>query len=125
MSFSTKKYDNYTLITLSTDKLDAVVSPDLKAELVLINKAGEKNIILDLASVKYCDSSGLSAVLIGNRMCKEVNGSFIISSLQPAVQKLVTISQLDGILNITPTLPEAIDLLFLEEIGGDDIDDDF
>ncbi|MCB9334559.1 MAG: STAS domain-containing protein [Flavobacteriales bacterium] len=125
MSFSTKKYDSYTLISLSTDKLDAVVSPDLKAELVLINKSGEKNIVLDLSSVKYCDSSGLSALLIGNRMCKEVNGSFIISSLQPAVQKLVTISQLDGILNITPTLPEAIDLLFMEEIGGDDIDDDF
>ena len=116
MSFSTKKYDNYTLIVFSTDKLDAVVSPDLKAELVLINKGGEKNILIDLTSVKYCDSSGLSALLIGNRLCKEAAGSFILSCLQTAVQKLVVISQLDNILNITPTLPEAIDLLFMEEI---------
>lgn len=128
MSFSTKKYDNYTLIAFSTDKLDAVVSPDLKAELVLINKSGEKNIIMDLSSVKYCDSSGLSSLLIGNRVCKEAGGSFIISSLQPAVQKLITISQLDNILSIVPTLPEAIDLLFMEEIerdlGMDDLDDE-
>jgi anti-anti-sigma factor len=127
MSFSTKKYDNYTLIVFTTDKLDAVVSPDLKAEFVLINKEGEKNILIDLTSVKYCDSSGLSALLIGNRLCKEANGSFILSSLQAAVQKLVTISQLDNILNITPTLPEAIDLLFMEEIERDldfgDLDD--
>jgi anti-anti-sigma factor len=124
MSFSTKKYDNYTLIVFSTDKLDAVVSPDLKAELVLISKGGEKNVLIDLTSVKYCDSSGLSALLIGNRLCKEASGSFILSGLQSAVQKLVVISQLDSILTITPTLPEAIDLLFMEEIERDlDMDD--
>lgn len=127
MSFSTKKYDNYTLVVFSTDKLDAVVSPDLKAELVLINKGGEKNIIIDLSSVKYCDSSGLSALLIGNRVCKEAGGSFIISCIQSTVQKLISISQLDDIISNTPTLPEAIDLLFMEEIereiGDEDIDD--
>ena len=119
MSFSTEKHDNYTLIVFSTDKLDAVVSPDLKAELVLISKGGEKNVLIDLASVKYCDSSGLSALLIGNRLCKEASGSFILSGLQTAVEKLVSISQLDSILTITPTLPEAIDLLFMEEIERD------
>ena len=128
MSFSTKKHDNYTLIVFSTDKLDAVVSPDLKAELVLINKSGEKNILIDLTSVKYCDSSGLSSLLIGNRLCTESKGSFIISCMQPAVLKLVMISQLDNILSMTPTLPEAIDLLFMEEIereiGMDDNLDD-
>ena len=36
-----------------------------------INKQGERNIIVDLSTVKYCDSSGLSALLIGDRLCKE------------------------------------------------------
>jgi anti-sigma B factor antagonist len=116
MSFNTEKKDNHTLITFSTDKLDAIVSPDLKSELVLINKHGEKNILIDLESVKYCDSSGLSALLIGNRLCKEAKGSFILSSLQPSVIKLVAISQLDSILNIKTTLGEAIDGLIIEEI---------
>ena len=116
MSFRTEKYDNYTLIKFSTDKLDAVVSPDLKSELVLINKQGEKNILIDLESVKYCDSSGLSALLIGNRLCKEFEGSFILSSLQPAVAKLLTISQLDSILKITNSFVEALDLLAIDEI---------
>ena len=100
MSFRTEKKDNYTLITFSTDKLDAIVAPDLKSELVLVSKQGEKNIIIDLESVKYCDSSGLSALLIGNRVCKEANGSFMLCSIQPSVQKLMIISQLDSFLNI-------------------------
>ena len=61
MSFKTDKQDNYTLIKFSTDKLDAIVAPDLKSELVLISKQGAKNILIELESVKYCDSSGLSA----------------------------------------------------------------
>ena len=116
MSFRTEKHDNYTLVKFSTDKLDAVVSPDLKSELLLINKQGEKNILIDLESVRYCDSSGLSALLIGNRLCKECGGSFILSTMQPAVIKLLTISQLDSILKATKTFDEALDLLAIDHI---------
>jgi len=116
MSFRTDKQDDYTLIKFSTDKLDAIVAPDLKAELVLISKQGAKNILIDLESVKYCDSSGLSALLIGHRVCKDANGSFILSAIQPAVEKLIVISQLDSILNIKPSTKEAIDSVFVDEI---------
>ncbi|MCB0400708.1 MAG: STAS domain-containing protein [Flavobacteriales bacterium] len=116
MSFAVNKHDNYTIINFTTDKLDAIVAPDLKSELVIINKQGEKNIIVDLAEVKYCDSSGLSALLIGHRLCKEAQGLFMISSIQPNVEKLLSISQLLNVLNIKDSLPEAIDALFEQEI---------
>jgi len=116
MSFRTQKQDDFSIITFSADKLDATISPDLKSELVLIAKSGEKSIILDLASVKYCDSSGLSALLIGNRLCTTNGGIFILCGLQTSVKKLITISQLDTILNITETLPEAIDLQYEKKI---------
>lgn len=107
MSFKTEQQVNYTLIKFSTDKLDAVVAPGLKAELVLVSKNGAKNILIDLENVRYCDSSGLSALLIGRRLCKEVDGKFALSSLQPAVQKLIKISQLDSILTIRASIEEA------------------
>ena len=46
----------------------------------------------------YCDSSGLSAILLGNRLCKDAGGKFIIASLKPNVQKLIEISQLNSVL---------------------------
>ncbi len=95
---------------------------------MLINKNGERNILMDLSTVKYCDSSGLSALLIGNRLCKEANGSFIVCGIQPMVKKLLKISQLDSIITETPSLPEAIDYLFMEELeremGSEDFDDE-
>lgn len=117
MSFRTEKHHNYSIIVFSTDKLDSIVAPDLKSELVLINKSGEKNIIMDLSSVIYCDSSGLSAILTGYRVCQQVNGIFIICGLQPAVEKLMTISQLTTIIDITTTLPEALDLFYEKQLS--------
>ena len=116
MSFKTKHEDNYTIIKFSTDKLDAIVAPDLKSELVLISKKGSKNILIDLESVRYCDSSGLSALLIGQRLCKESNGAFILSSLQPAVKKLIIISQLDTILTIKDSIEDSLKFMFVDEI---------
>jgi len=75
--------------------------------LVLIAGNGEKNIVLDLSNCRYCDSSGLSAILVANRLCKNANGTFVLSGLQTAVERLITISQLDTVLNITNSIGEA------------------
>ncbi|MBN4061983.1 MAG: anti-anti-sigma factor [Flavobacteriales bacterium] len=116
MSFKIQKKDKYSLVTPQTDKLDGTLAPGLKSEFVMVNAEGFRNIILDLSNTRYCDSSGLSAILVANRLCKNAGGTLVMCCLQETVMKLVSISQLDSILNITPTLDEAVDLLFMEEI---------
>jgi anti-anti-sigma factor len=103
----------------NVDKLDTTCAPELKSELVYLNKTGVRNVIIDLGGTRYCDSSGLSALLVANRLCKSVNGTLIVCALQEPVQKLVQISQLESVLSITPSLSEAVDLLFMEEIEKD------
>lgn len=108
MEFNIEKKDNYTLIQVMEEKLDTHIAPNLKSELVLISGNGEKNIVLDLSSCRYCDSSGLSAILVANRLCKNANGTFVLTGLTEAVERLITISQLDTVLNITETLDDAV-----------------
>lgn len=119
MNFETEQNDRFALISSNVEKLDSTKAPDLKSELVYLNKQGYRNMIVDLSSTKYCDSSGLSAILVGNRLCKEANGSFVLAGIQDGVQKLISISQLDPVLNVTPTIQEAKDLLFMEEVERD------
>ena len=108
MEFNIEKKDNYTLIQVMEEKLDTHIAPNLKSELVLISGNGEKNIVLDLSNCRYCDSSGLSAILVANRLCKNANGTFVLIGLTEAVERLITISQLDTVLNITETLDDAV-----------------
>lgn len=111
MNFNTIKNDKFTLIELKVDKLDNTISPLLKSQLVVLNAEGVKNIIINMQDTKYCDSSGLSAILVANRLCKNSGGVFVLSNIQDPIKKLIAISQLDSILNITSTMKEAEELL--------------
>ncbi|TND08862.1 MAG: anti-anti-sigma regulatory factor [Bacteroidetes bacterium] len=114
--FNVERNDRYTLIRIRAEKLDSSISPALKSELVVMNADGVRNIIIDLTDSRYCDSSGLSAILVANRLCKNANGTFVITGLQDAVRKLISISQLDSILNISTDLTAAIDTVVEEEV---------
>jgi anti-sigma B factor antagonist len=116
MSHTINKHEKYTIVTVTSPKLDAQVAPSLKTDLVVLKSEGTKNMIIDLTETRYCDSSGLSAILIANRLCKESKGTLALCGIQESVMKLITISQLDSVLNIVPTLQEAIDFIFMDEI---------
>ena len=111
MEFKIDKKDNHTLIKVMEEKLDTHIAPTLKSELVLVSGNGEKNIILDLSNCRYCDSSGLSAILVANRLCKNASGTFVLTGLNDAVERLITISQLDTVLNITDTVDKAVEIV--------------
>jgi anti-anti-sigma factor len=119
MKYTIDKQDKYSLIRLHEEKLDSNISPKLKSEMITLHAEGVSNIILDLAEVKYTDSSGLSALLVGNRILQEDGGIFILASLSDHTMKLIKISQLDSVLTILPTTDEAIDAVFMHEIEKD------
>lgn len=116
MKFTVDKHDKYVLLKLNESKLNSLVTPQLKSELILINTEGQRNIIMDLSQIKFADSSGLSSLLVGHRLCKNASGVFILSGLNDAVARLIAISQLDSVLSIVPTTEDAIDLVFMEEV---------
>lgn len=119
MKYSIDKQDKYCLIKLNEEKLDSTLAPNLKSDFITLHAEGVKNAILELADVKYIDSSGLSALLVGNRIYHENEGMFIISGVTEHVMKLIKISQLDGVLNLLPTVEEAIDAVYMNEIEND------
>lgn len=111
MNFETTQNKNEAVVKTNVDKLDASNAPELKAELLLLNKNGVNKIVIDLSSTKYCDSSGLSAILTANRLCKDTNGHFVLCGLQENVFKLIQIAQLDKVLSISENQKEALDVI--------------
>jgi anti-anti-sigma factor len=124
MKYTIDKQEKYSLLRLHEEKLDSSVAPGLKSELITLHAEGVRNIVLDLTEVKYTDSSGLSALLVGNRIVQEEGGIFILTSLSEHTMKLIKISQLDSVLNILPKVEEAIDAVFMHEIEKDLKDSD-
>lgn len=107
-SYEIIKENNHTLIKVLAGKLDTTIAPAFKSELVMIAGNGEKNMIIDLSNTLYCDSSGLSSILVANRLCRNAKGTFVLTGLQSAVERLISISQLDTVLTITETVDQAV-----------------
>ena len=116
MKYNTDKQEKYTILKLEEEKLDSTISADIKSEFIQLNTNGPKNIILDLSSVKYTDSSGLSALLVGNRLFNENEGAFVLAEVNEHVMKLIKISMLDKVLDILPTVTESVDAVLFHEM---------
>lgn len=119
MKYSIEKEEKYCLLKLDESKLDTTIAPKLKSELITLSAEGVQNMILDLSAVKYTDSSGLSAILVGNRVYGENGGIFVLTGMNEHVMKLITISQLDKVLNILPTVEESVDAVFMHALEKD------
>ena len=113
MNFETIQTNKGAVVNSKVEKLDASNASELKSELVLLNKNGINNIVIDLSKTRYCDSSGLSAVLTANRLCKDTNGQFVLCGLQDNVRKLIEIAQLDKVFTICNEKEEAVSALAL------------
>jgi anti-anti-sigma factor len=111
MDFEIQKHTDYTLVKVLVERLDINNAPDLKSELIAVNAEGDKNIVLDVSECNYCDSSGLSAILVANRLCEDVLGTFILTGLQRDVEQIIRISMLHTVLVITRTVAEAASIL--------------
>jgi anti-sigma B factor antagonist len=119
MKFSIDKQERYTLIKPEEENLNSSVAPKLKSEFVILANEGIKNLILDLSSVAYVDSSGLSAILTARRLWTNL-GTFIVTGIEhDAVKRLVEISKVDSVLTILPTVSESVDYIFMEELQRD------
>ena len=110
-NFSSEHKGNVAVVYSQVDKLDSTNAPELKSLFIHLNKSANNLIVLDMSQTKYCDSSGLSAILIANRLCKDTSGSFHLAGLQPDVLKLIQIAQLDKVLNLSENLDSALDSL--------------
>jgi anti-anti-sigma factor len=121
MKYTIDKKEQYVVFSPLEEKIDSLLAPKLKSELLTLHAEGYSNIVLDMSMVKYVDSSGLSALLVGDREFGRNGGIFLISGVQEHVMKLLKISMLDKKLNLVNSLEEAGEAVFMHEIdGGED-----
>ncbi|MCO5249079.1 MAG: STAS domain-containing protein [Chitinophagales bacterium] len=117
MRLDISKREFLAIITIQTDKLMSSNAPQLKSELAIIGAEGYKNLIIDLEKVDFVDSSGLSSLLMAKRMCEEAEGILCLCHINPKVQSLIKISQLEDVLNTFDSVSKAEEYIRMIELG--------
>ena len=107
--YTVTKNGKATILRLESRKLDSTVTPELKAEfLVLCKPKVAQKLVVDMSNVEFCDSSGLSALLIADRAMREHGGTVHLVAVCKKVLDLMKISQLDRIFTINNKLADAL-----------------
>jgi len=108
MNFDVKKQGPATVLKVKERKLDASVSPELKGEFLILCTPETSQLVIDLSEVEFCDSSGLSALLIAERKMRENGGVVKLAGLHKKVLTLIKISHLDRAFQIYDTVAKAV-----------------
>ncbi len=93
----TKNGDNIELAV--EGRVDTTTSPQLQTALLQAFQKG-KNIILDLKHVEYISSSGLRALLIGQKTASSKGGSLKLIHVGESVMKVFAMTGFSKVLNI-------------------------
>jgi anti-anti-sigma factor len=114
MNYTTNTIDGISVFTLEENRLDANISGLVKGEFTnLVKEMTIRKMVIDLSSVESCDSSGLSTLLVANRLMGSVGGSLRIVCPSKKILTLIKITQLDKVLKLSNSIDEALSELKL------------
>ncbi|KUO63329.1 anti-anti-sigma factor [bacterium BRH_c32] len=109
INYEIKKSGDIVIFKLNEKRFDSSIAGFVKGEFtILLHTEESKKLVIDLSEVDYCDSSGLSAILLAFRILQSSEGHIRLASPTKNVKTLIEISQLDRVLPVFNTVNEAV-----------------
>ncbi|MCX7094870.1 MAG: STAS domain-containing protein [Methylobacter sp.] len=109
MNLNREKIKGYNVLFIQEERIDAHNSGELKEAILHLIEQGEVNIIVQLAQVRFIDSSGLGALLSGHKNAALKSGRLAITNMQPQVLSMFELTRLNRVFDIYTDLNEAFD----------------
>ena len=100
MKYEIDKQQDCTVFKLKEKELGINITADLKTELIFLQKEIKNQFIIDLSEVNRCDSSGLSCLLLAERIEREKKQKLILRNLNKNVLDLLKIARLDRVFEL-------------------------
>lgn len=111
MKVTSRRYASAAVLQVS-GRLDQDTCEAFRAELVGdIDQAarhGDGVVVLDLAALEYVSSAGLRCFMVAAREARERNVRLCVAAPQPMVREIFEISHFNLLLQVFPTVHEAL-----------------
>lgn len=111
MNVTSRRYASAAVLQVSgrldQDSCDAF-RDELMRHVEEAARHGEGSVVLDLAPLEYVSSAGLRSFMVAARAARERNVRLSVAALQPMVREIFEISHFNLLLQVFPTVHEAL-----------------
>ncbi len=106
MPLTSSDHDYAQVVHVDDNRLDASVAIQFKEDFRSLTN-GEQDVILEMSNVEFLDSSGLGSIVAVYKAMGP-SRAMALAGLQPAVEKVMTLTRMNTVFAIFPTLEEAL-----------------
>lgn len=107
MQVTMEEQGQIVTLKIEEERLDAHNSNELKVQLLNLFEDGKVKIIIDLAQVRFIDSSGLGALVSGFKNASSREGVLKLCGLQTQVKSMFELTRLHRVFEIFPNSEDA------------------
>jgi hypothetical protein len=118
MTYTIEKNEQYALIRLAESAIEGEVPQDFEALSRVLFREGYSNIIVDMEPVLSVDPAGVSTIRKINRQCTNEVGLLVLVTQNDDLIEFLDTAHISD-LTILPTVEEAIDAVFMNELEND------
>jgi len=108
MIIQVEEKGSVVVIVVKEERLDAHNSSELKTQMLNLFEDGKTNLIVNLDTVRFVDSSGLGSLVSGFKNASARNGNLKLCNLQPQVKSMFELTRLHRVFEIFPNLDDAL-----------------
>lgn len=108
MKISEQSQNGPAVLELRGDPLGEDDAAKLKAKVYSLIDTGVKHVILNLKDVRHINSAGLGGLVCAMTALRRGGGDIFLANTQMNVSKILSITQLNRIIEMFPTVEEAI-----------------
>lgn len=109
MKIETVEKNNCVIMRLVGNLIEDAKSEEFNQIVKSLTKENKRNIIVDLADVRYINSTGLSILFRGYRTIDSAGGIFKLVNVNEKFRQLLAITRLDTLFEIEENLKSAIE----------------
>ena len=119
MEFKIDTNSSYILITPISNHFDANLTASLRQKCRELTENGSQNFIIDLHNCLDADIKTLAPLAEMHEDFYSNEQSLVFTNIQPAVLQALKSQEITSVINIAPTVIEAVDIVSMEILERD------
>lgn len=106
-SVTTRTVETAVVLTIRGD-LDAATAPEVHAHIAGLTLTPDTVLVVDLAELRFCDSSGIAALIAAHNVTQAANAHITLAAVPPQLSRTLGMIGLTAFFTTHPSIERAL-----------------